>query len=95
MRFVIAYDIPSTPDGDRRRARLARYLESVGLRIQFSLFEVELQPERMPIVWREIEDRLDMMCDSVRIYSLCANCSARTISLGQPAPCEHGDVICW
>jgi CRISPR-associated endoribonuclease Cas2 len=93
MRFVFAYDLPSTPAGDRRRARLARYLESLGLRVQGSVFELELAPEVMPRIYKEILDRLDPSDDSLRIYSLCHACNQRTVRIGKPAACEHTPLL--
>jgi CRISPR-associated protein Cas2 len=95
MRHLISYDIPSTPGGDRRRARIARYLEGLGLRVQFSLFELELPPERLPAVVAHLESLHDPSEDSIRVYPICSACSDRSHRLGMEAPCEHGPLLIW
>jgi len=95
MLYLVTYDMPSSPAGDRRRARLARYLEGLGLRVQMSVFELELPPLRLPVVCAEIENRIDSAEDSVRIYPLCGTCSAKVARLGSQAPVEHAALIIW
>ena len=82
MRYLISYDIPSTPQGDRRRARIARALENVGLRIQFSLFELDVATGAIEAVIDRLEEILDPETDSVRVYPLCGACVDKSQSLG-------------
>lgn len=58
MLFLISYDIPSSTSGDRRRARLARYLEGIGLRVQMSVFELDISPEKLGSVCAAVEERI-------------------------------------
>lgn len=95
MLYIIAYDFPSTTDGDRRRARLARYLEGIALRVQFSVFELESPPEQLDRITDEISDRIETGTDSVRIYPCCAACAGRVLRLGTQAPCEHNSLLMW
>ena len=95
MLFILAYDFPSTPAGDRRRARLSRFLTGHGLRVQLSVFELEAPPEEMPRLYRQMEDMIEPGVDSVRIYANCATCAARAVRVGRQAPCEHGSLILW
>ena len=95
MRHLVSYDIPSTPEGDRRRARIARYLEGLGLRVQFSFFELELPPERLPGVQAQLQSLMDPATDSIRIYPICSACCDKSSRLGLEAPCEHGPLLIW
>jgi CRISPR-associated protein Cas2 len=90
MLYLISYDLPSTPGGDRRRTRVAKILSAVGLRVQYSCFELDLPPERLGHVLQQIENVIDPLVDSCRVYPLCATCAAKTVRFGAPAPCEHG-----
>ena len=54
-RYLIAYDISN----DRRRSRVHRWLKRWGDRIQYSVFEVELEPRDLDEVCLGLSDRLD------------------------------------
>lgn len=95
MLFLISYDIPSTPAGDRRRARLARYLEGIGLRVQMSVFELDISPEKLGSICASIEERILLEQDTVRIYPLCGTCVSKVVKLGIEAPLEHCSVMIW
>jgi len=47
MLTVIAYDITD----DRRRERVSTFLEDYGLRVNYSVFECELEGEEFAQVW--------------------------------------------
>lgn len=65
LYIVVAYDI----EDDRRRARIARLLEGYGERVQYSVFECELQERHLQRLVRSLE-RMLQPGDSVRIYRL-------------------------
>lgn len=89
MLYVISYDI----EDDRRRNRIARYLEALGQRVQYSVFECELTPAQHRAVRVELEERIDRMADSVRLYPVCATCAAAIERLGAVEPIRH-DQAC-
>jgi CRISPR-associated endonuclease Cas2 len=95
MLYLVSYDIPSTLGGDRRRARLARYLESLGLRVQWSFFELEIDPGKLKLILSEISDCLNPAEDSVRVYTCCATCAKQVHHLGQRAAVEHDALLVW
>lgn len=95
MLYLISYDVPSGKSGDRRRARLAKFLEGRGLRVQFSVFEVMLSPERLPTLIEGLEERMDPTEDSVRLYPLCASCTSRVHHLGKEAVVENEGLLIW
>lgn len=64
--YAVVYDIPD----DRRRERLAQWLEGWGQRVQKSVFELELRPGEFQRMVRGISERIDREADSVRIYHL-------------------------
>lgn len=95
MLYLVSYDLPSTRQGDRRRSRLARYLEGIGLRVQWSVFELDIDPRQLDKVCAEIEQRIDEKEDSVRIYTICGTCAGRQLRLGKHAPVERQAVLMW
>ncbi len=64
---VVAYDIAD----DRRRRHVAKLLESVGWRVQGSVFYCEWLPEQRDALLPRIESALDLTQDTLRIYPLC------------------------
>ncbi len=84
LPWVLTYDVVE----DRRRAKLARFLEAHGHRVQFSVFEVLATPEELDtIVTRALtKDRFDAAEDSLRVYPLCAACMGRVRVHGVATP---------
>lgn len=95
MRYLFTYDIPSSRKGDNRRAKLSRCLGSYGLRVQFSVFELDLDPVKLPVILEELEGILDASEDSLRVYPFCGTCRDRAIRVGVEAPCEHQSLLIW
>ena len=95
MLYVIAYDLPSTREGDRRRARIAKHLAGRGLRVQGSVFEIPLMPEKLPVLIEELRSLVEEDADSVRVYPLCAACEQMIERIGIDAPIEREDLIVW
>ena len=83
MFVVVAYDIPD----DRRRIQVAKVLEDYGDRVQYSVFEMNLDTERrFTSMQNALESILAMAEDSIRIYRFCSACTQRVILLGQSKP---------
>ena len=95
MIYLFCYDFPSTPGGDRRRAKFARRLTGLGLRVQYSVFEIVMPPEKLPLLIATLTEILLPEEDNLRIYGLCATCREKAIQLGREAPCEHGPLLIW
>lgn len=77
--FLIAYDIASP----KRLARVARYLESLGERVQYSVFEIYLSPTELELMFKRLEKFIDSKEDSLRVYGLCATCRSRVRTHGR------------
>lgn len=83
-RWLVAYDISD----DRRRTRVAKLLLAQGQRLQKSVYEADLTPDRLrglvrgltPLVHRW-EDRLDLV-------PLCTACRRRRRWLGRDGALE-------
>lgn len=82
--FVLAYDIAD----DKRRARIAKAMESTGERVQGSVFEAYLEPLELEKLLKRVKKVLDSAEDSLRIYRLCPSCreNIRTEGQGQVTP---------
>jgi CRISPR-associated protein Cas2 len=77
MLFIVAYDIPE----DGTRNLIAAELQNWGHRVQYSVFECDLDQRRA----RKLEARLRALVsgpDNIRIYPLCDGCRGRVVTIG-------------
>lgn len=77
--YVLAYDIGD----DRRRAKIAKLMESLGARVQGSVFEAYLTPAELEKLLRKAEKKMRKEEDSLRVYALCKACLKRVQTHGQ------------
>jgi CRISPR-associated protein Cas2 len=81
MLFVVAYDIPD----DGTRTQVAGELGNWGYRVQYSVFECDLDQARC----RQMVARLrKLVCaqDSIRVYRVCQACAGEVVLLGRGKP---------
>lgn len=83
MLMVFTYDVTS----DRRRRRVAKILEGVATRVQYSVFEARLSEPRAAAVAQRVAAELDRG-DSLRVYAIGASGEGRTRTYGDAAPIE-------
>lgn len=76
--YLLAYDVTD----DRRRAKLAKLLESLGARVQGSVFEAYLNDEELKKLKTRVQRVLEMKQDSLRIYFVCEACRGKIQTLG-------------
>ncbi|MGI8939564.1 MAG: CRISPR-associated endonuclease Cas2 [Iamia sp.] len=87
MDILIAYDIADTQGaGARRLQRTAQICSSYGTRVQFSVFECRLSPERCARLLGELRDAIDPRLDSVIIYRFDGSIIDARTRLGRTAP---------
>jgi len=79
MFFVISYDITD----DRRRNKVAKCLENYGTRVQYSVFEIICEKEKLWKILKELEKIINKTEDSIRVYYLCDSCLKKIEILGQ------------
>ena len=77
MKFVIAYDIQS----DKNRKKLSDILEDIGYRVNFSVFECELNETKLKKLIKSAKALLNVKTDSLRFYRLCENCVGKSFEL--------------
>lgn len=81
--MLVTYDVNTTdPAGRRRLRRIARICKDYGQRVQFSVFECQVDPAQ----WTDLRARLireiDDEADSLRFYRLGANWRPRVEHVG-------------
>jgi len=95
MLVLVTYDVNTLEEGGKRRLRrVARACEDWGQRVQFSVFEIELDPAQ----WTKLKARLEAIIepahDSLRYYYLGANWARKVEHVGaKPATDLNGPLI--
>jgi CRISPR-associated protein Cas2 len=80
MRIVISYDISD----DKRRRKVAKIMEGYGYRVQYSVFECDLDVKKL----QELKKRLQPLVkekewESIRFYPLYTECADNVQVLGK------------
>lgn len=80
--YLLAYDIAD----NKRRAKIARLMESLGERVQGSVFEAWLSAAELQKIIGKSGKVMKVEEDSLRIYAICEACRPRLKTLGQGKP---------
>lgn len=68
---LVTYDVGVTEgNGKRRLRRVAKTCRDYGQRVQFSVFEIEVDPAQWAFLKAELESIIDPKHDSLRYYHL-------------------------
>ena len=83
MLMLVTYDVNTgDPAGRRRLRRVARACLDWGQRVQYSVFECELDPAQWVALRARLLKEIDLATDSFRFYSLGAGGSRRVEHVG-------------
>lgn len=86
MMVLVTYDVAtSTEGGAGRLRRVARACQDFGQRVQFSVFEIQVDPAQWAKLKARLENLIDAEEDSLRYYYLGANWSRRIEHVGAKA----------
>lgn len=95
MLVLVTYDVNTLEGGGKKRLRrVAKACEDFGQRVQFSVFEIELDPAQ----WAKLKARLEGIIrpehDSLRYYYLGSNWERKVEHVGaKPALDLNGPLI--
>jgi CRISPR-associated protein Cas2 len=79
---LVVYDIPD----NRRRLKLANFLEGYGRRVQYSVFECFISLDEMRQLYEQVQRRVKPTEDNVRFYWISREAVTRVLTIGSPAP---------
>ena len=83
MLMLVTYDVATQDAAGRRRLRkIARLCQSYGQRVQYSVFECQLDPAQWALLRAELIDEMDATQDSLRFYRLGSNWRPRIEHVG-------------
>jgi CRISPR-associated protein Cas2 len=79
MLFLISYDVTD----DTRRRHVMEALKDYGRRVQYSVFECNLEERGLEELTRRLDSAIDPAEDSCRLYRLCEACAREVRILGK------------
>lgn len=95
MMVLVSYDVGTTSiGGPRRLRRIAKVCQNYGQRVQFSVFELEVDPARWVSIKQQLRDLIDPEVDSLRFYFLGSKWQDKVEHIGaKPALDLHGPLV--
>jgi len=83
MLVVVCYDVSTVErKGQRRLRRVAKACKDYGQRVQFSVFECDIDPAQWAVLRQKLIDEIDPKMDSLRFYFLGSNWRRRVEQIG-------------
>lgn len=83
MLVLVSYDVETTsPSGRGRLRRVGRACKDFGQRVQYSVFECEVDPAQWTALRARLLREIDAERDSLRFYFLGANGRRRVEHVG-------------
>lgn len=95
MLVLVTYDVNTLDTGGKKRLRqVAKACEDYGQRVQFSVFEIEVDPAQWTRLKARLEGIIRPEADSLRYYYMGSNWSRRVEHVGaKPAVDLNGPLI--
>jgi CRISPR-associated protein Cas2 len=86
---VVAYDIAD----DRRRSRVVKILEKLGVRVNYSVFECMITDSQFEKLQTQISEKMNVKEDQVVYYTICVNCYTKIVYQPERGRCYPKVVI--
>lgn len=95
MMVLVSYDVSTaSPDGAKRLRRIAKACRDYGQRVQYSVFEIEVEPAQWVQLRQRLCDLINPEADSLRFYQLGAKWEHRIEHIGaKPTLNLNGPLI--
>lgn len=89
MLHLIAYDIRDS----KRLHKVAKTCEDYGFRIEYSVFECDLDEKTFQDLWNRLNKVIDPDADCIIAYKICKSCVSKIKSIG--ASKRNGKVLLY
>jgi CRISPR-associated protein Cas2 len=94
MMVLVTYDVSTTDGGGAKRLRrVAKACRDYGQRVQFSVFEIEVDPAQWTLLKSRLQAIIDPERDSLRYYHLGANWRRRVEHVGAKPAADLGGTL--
>ena len=84
MNFIITYDVQN----DKRRKKISDELEAYGIRVNYSVFECQLNKTKLKKLKQKLEELVNKKEDSLRCYHICQSCIPKSFEI-----CNKADIF--
>lgn len=93
--MLVTYDVSfADAGGQKRLRRVSKTCRDFGQRVQYSVFEIEVDPAQWTTLKKRLEDIINPDVDSLRYYYMGANWQRRVEHIGaKPATDLNGTLI--
>lgn len=89
MHYTVAYDITD----DKRRNNVAKILKDFGTRIQYSVFECNINKQAFLQLQNRLQKAINLNEDKITIYQLCTTCEKQIKRYGKDKALEKQSYI--
>jgi CRISPR-associated protein Cas2 len=89
MLYLISYDVSD----DNQRRHVMEALKDFGRRVQYSVFECNLDKKALEELVGRLEFDIDPATDSCRLYRLCEACTGQVRILGRGDRYSEPDFV--
>lgn len=94
MLVLVTYDVATTDKKGAARLRaVARACRDHGQRVQYSVFEIEVDPARWTRLKARLEALIDPATDSLRYYHLGSNWQRKVEHVGAKPAADLGGTL--
>ena len=94
MIIIVSYDVKTiSVGGTRRLRRVARICQDYGQRVQFSVFEINLDYTKWISVKQRLLDEINIDEDSLRFYYIKNNTKNNIEHFGQKPSIDFDDTL--
>ncbi|HBG31910.1 CRISPR-associated endonuclease Cas2 [Sinimarinibacterium flocculans] len=95
MMVLVSYDVTTVDAAGRRRLRqVAKACRDYGQRVQFSVFEIEVEPAQWAVLKQRLIGLIDPDSDSLRFYFMGSNWQRKVEHVGaKPSVDLNGPLI--
>ncbi|MBO8087432.1 MAG: CRISPR-associated endonuclease Cas2 [Marichromatium sp.] len=95
MMVLVSYDVSTREsEGPKRLRQVAKACLDYGQRVQFSVFEIEVEPGQWALLKQRLLDLIDPQQDSLRFYYLGKHWQRRVEHIGAKETLDlHGPLI--
>lgn len=91
---LVSYDVSTKdPGGERRLRRVAKACQDFGQRVQFSIFEIEVDPASWVVLKQRLCDLIDPNVDSLRFYHLGSSWRSKVEHVGAKPVLDLGGPL--
>ena len=82
MLVLVSYDVSISENGQKRLRRVAKACKDYGQRVQYSIFECNVDPAQWATLRQRLIDEINPDTDSLRFYFLGSNWKKRIEHIG-------------